>query len=99
MTCLRYRDTDGGPWRLLYGPIEGFEFREGFETDLLVRFVQVPKPPADGSSRRVVMVRELARRAVPPSAMLPPVPGPVALHPERPSARIRRASEDQEYLR
>jgi heat shock protein HslJ len=63
MTCMQYRDAPGGPWKTHYGPIEGFEFRPGYERDLLVRFVAVPKPPADGSSRRVVLVSEIQRRA------------------------------------
>jgi heat shock protein HslJ len=64
MTCMRYRDTPGGTWKLHYGPIEGFEFRPGYESDLLVRFVTVSNPPADGSSRRVLLVSETERRAV-----------------------------------
>ena len=64
MTCMRYRDTPGGPWKAHYGPIEGFEFRPGYESELLVRFVTVPRPPADGASRRVVLVGEIERRAV-----------------------------------
>jgi heat shock protein HslJ len=64
MTCMQYRDTPGGPWKRHYGQIEGFEFRPGYEADLLVRFVTVPNPPADGSSRRVLLVSETERRAV-----------------------------------
>jgi len=69
--CLRYRDTPAGPWKLHHGSIEGFEFRRGVETDLLVRFVPIPNPPADASSRRVVLVEELDRRAVPLPPELP----------------------------
>lgn len=63
MRCMRYRDTPQGPWKAHYGPIEGFEFRPGYETDMTVRFVTAPRPPADGSSRRVVLVSEIERRA------------------------------------
>jgi heat shock protein HslJ len=70
--CMQYRDAPGGPWKNHYGPIEGFEFRPGQEADVLVRFVPVPNPPADGASRRVVLVRELDRRAAMPAAVLPP---------------------------
>jgi heat shock protein HslJ len=62
--CLRYRDAPDGPWKLHHGAIEGFEFRRGFEADLLVRFVPVPNPPADAPARRVVLVQEIERRPV-----------------------------------
>ena len=62
MWCLQYRDALDGPWKAFYGRIEGFEFRPGYETDLVVRSVPVPNPPADAPNRRVVMVRELERR-------------------------------------
>lgn len=71
--CLRYRDAADGPWKLHYGAIEGFEFRRGFETDLLVRFVAVADPPADAPSRRVVLVQELERRPVELPPELPPM--------------------------
>ena len=65
MWCLQYRDAPGGSWKRHYGLIEGFEFRPGDETDLLVRFEAVPTPPADASSRRTLLVRELERRTLP----------------------------------
>jgi heat shock protein HslJ len=73
MWCLQYRDAPGGAWKRHYGSIEGFEFRPGDETDLLVRFVAVPRPPADASSRRTLLVREVERRTLagsPPPAAL-----------------------------
>ena len=70
--CLQYRDVPGGSWKNHYGPIEGFEFQPGQEVDVMVRFVPVPNPPADGASRRVVLVSETDRRAAMPAAVLPP---------------------------
>jgi heat shock protein HslJ len=64
MWCLLYRDAEGGPWKRHYGPIEGFEFRPGDETDLWVRFEAVARPPADASSRRTLLVREIERRTL-----------------------------------
>lgn len=64
MWCLLYRDAPDGPWKRHYGGIEGFEFRPGDETDLLVRFETVPRPPADASSRRTLLVREVERRTL-----------------------------------
>jgi heat shock protein HslJ len=68
---MRYQERPGGPWLFHYGPIEGFEFKQGQEVDLLVRFVTVANPPADASSRRVVLVRELERRSVAVSGSIP----------------------------
>jgi heat shock protein HslJ len=62
MKCMRYQERPGGPWLFFYGPIEGFTFREGEEADVEVRYVPVPRPAADASSHRVLLVRELARR-------------------------------------
>lgn len=64
MWCLQYRDAPGGPWKRHYGGIEGFEFRPGDEADLLVRFEPVARPPADASSRRTLLVREVERRTL-----------------------------------
>ena len=62
MQCMRYQERPGGPWLFFYGSIEGFTFREGEEADVEVRYIPVPRPAADASSHRVVLVRELARR-------------------------------------
>jgi len=75
MKCMRYRERPDGPWLFFYGPIEGFTFREGEEADVLVRFVTVPNPPADASSRRVVLVQELARRPTAVSSHTPSAGG------------------------
>lgn len=64
MFCMVYRDAPGGPWKRFYGEIEGFRFVPGDEVDILVRAVAVPRPPADASSRRIVLVREESRRTL-----------------------------------
>jgi heat shock protein HslJ len=69
--CLLYRDAPDGPWKRLYGSIQGFRFTPGDEVDLLVRAVDVPRPPADAPSRRYVMDREIERRTI-TSTTLPP---------------------------
>ncbi len=69
MECLQYRDAPGGPWRAHHGALEGFELRPGDEVDLEVRFEAVERPPADGASQRVVVVRELERRTLPGGAL------------------------------
>ena len=68
MQCLQYQEAPGGPWLNFYGAIENFRFVPGERAELLVRFHAVDRPPADGASRRVVLVRELSRVRVPPAA-------------------------------
>jgi len=75
MWCLQVRHAPDGPWMRHYGGIEGFEFRPGVETDVDVRQVAVPRPPADGASRRTVLVAEIARRPVPAGPMPPRLAG------------------------
>jgi hypothetical protein len=70
--CLQYRDAPDGPWKRFYGGIEGFEFRPGDETDILVRQEPIPRPPADAPSRRTILVREIERRPI-TSTSLPPL--------------------------
>lgn len=67
--CLTFRDTPEGPWKRFFGEIEGFEFRPGHETDVLVRQVPVPRPPADAPSRRTVLIREIQRRPITTSTL------------------------------
>jgi heat shock protein HslJ len=62
--CMTYRDAPDGPWKRVFGDIEGFEFRPGHETDVLVRHVPIARPPADAPSRRTILVREIERRPI-----------------------------------
>lgn len=59
--CLQYRDQPGSPWQFLYGEIEGFEWQVGVEYVLRIREYTVPNPPADGSSRRWMLLEVLDR--------------------------------------
>lgn len=54
-------------WEIAPGPIEGFAFEKGYQTDMLVRIDHVPNPPADGSSLRYTMIRQLSRIPAEPS--------------------------------
>ena len=63
MQCLQVQQNEkiGGPdWTLLYQGIEGFTHQEGFVYDLRVRITKVPSPPADGSSLRYTLVKEIS---------------------------------------
>lgn len=61
MRCMRVKMDDQENWSAHYDNIEGFTFVPGFEYNLLVRITWIDKPPADGSSMRYTLLRELSR--------------------------------------
>jgi len=61
MRCMRVKMDDQEYWSAHYDNIEGFSFVPGFEYNLLVRITWIDKPPADGSSMRFTLLRELSR--------------------------------------
>ena len=61
MRCMRVKMDDQENWSAHYENIEGFSFVPGFEYNLLVRITWIDKPPADGSSVRYTLLRELSR--------------------------------------
>ncbi len=64
MECLVYQNMASGQWSLLYTGISGFEYDSNFAVEMEVRSEKIDHPPADGSSIRYVMVREIARHPV-----------------------------------
>ena len=54
--CMMVKENVEDEWMYFYGQIEGFEFVEGFEYELLVERHEVENPPADSSSIRWVLV-------------------------------------------
>jgi hypothetical protein len=61
MRCLQVKVGDAKNWSAHYENIEGFTFIPGFEYTLWVRITWIAKPPADGSSARFTLLRELSR--------------------------------------
>jgi heat shock protein HslJ len=61
MQCLQFKEKQNEDWKLLYQPIEGFTFEEGYFYKLKVRQIQVKNPPADGSSLRYVLKKEISK--------------------------------------
>ncbi|MCA9989502.1 MAG: META domain-containing protein [Anaerolineales bacterium] len=59
--CLQVKETPDGEYTLFYDTIEGFNFEEGYEYELVVREEQVENPPADASSVRWVLVEEVSK--------------------------------------
>lgn len=55
-TCLQIRENPEDEYTLFYGTIEGFEFVEGSEYEIIVRIEPVANPPADGSAYTYTLV-------------------------------------------
>ncbi len=55
--CLRVKENPGDAYGLFYDQIEGFEFEEGYEYELLVKTEAVENPPAGGSSIKWTLVK------------------------------------------
>ncbi|GAB3575337.1 hypothetical protein GCM10027578_39370 [Spirosoma luteolum] len=59
--CLYVRENGKGDWQLFYDPIEGFTFEPGYTYTLRVKRQAVENPPADGSSLRYTLVKQLRK--------------------------------------
>ena len=57
--CMRIRRANHPEWENFYGQIERFEYEEGVRYILEVDIVEVENPPADASSLRHVLVRQV----------------------------------------
>lgn len=59
MECLRIRRANHPEWENFYDDIEGFEWEEGQRYILEVDIIEVENPPADASSKRYHLVRQI----------------------------------------
>lgn len=62
--CLKVKRGANADWTLLYSSIVGFAQQPSTTYELKVRIVEVPNPPADGSSERYELVEVLSSTAV-----------------------------------
>lgn len=63
--CLQIKWTkDQTEWENFFGQIEGFNFEKGYEYELVVLEEKVENPPADVSSLRYKLVKEVSKRKV-----------------------------------
>jgi heat shock protein HslJ len=54
--CLLVKEKAQDDWTMYYDQIQGFEYEEGYEYELLVREDKIENPPADASSIRWTLV-------------------------------------------
>ncbi len=64
--CMRIRKSPDGEWQLFYGAIDGFEYEEGYQYEIVVQIDPVENPPADGSSLQYTLVELVDKEAVTP---------------------------------
>lgn len=61
MKCLQIKEKATDTWQNFYSSIEGFTYEPGFEYELKVRTEKLENVPADGSSVRYVLVKEVSK--------------------------------------
>ncbi len=59
--CLQVQENGSPKWELFYNPIAGFTYEPGYEYELLVKRETVNNPPADGSSIKYTLVKEVSK--------------------------------------
>ncbi|MEM7112303.1 MAG: META domain-containing protein [Chloroflexota bacterium] len=62
--CLLVKFDPNASWEFEYDGIEGFDYEAGFEYELRVQRIDVPNPPADGSSFYYQLVEVVNKTAV-----------------------------------
>ena len=68
--CMLVKEDPDGEYTLFYDQIEGFNYEEGYEYELVVREEQVENPPADASSIKWILVEEVSKTPVESSGEL-----------------------------
>jgi heat shock protein HslJ len=66
--CLQVKEKPEDAYQLFYGTIDGFEYEEGYEYELVVRVEQVENPPADASSLQYTLMQVVSKTPVQPTA-------------------------------
>jgi heat shock protein HslJ len=62
--CMLVKENPEDDYTLFYEQIEGFNYEEGFEYELVVVEQEVEDPPADASSIRWILLEELSKTPV-----------------------------------
>lgn len=61
MKCMQYKEEGSDEWLNMYGGIEGFNYEEGYEYVIEVKREKVENPPADASSIKYILVKEISK--------------------------------------
>lgn len=60
-TCMLVKETPEAAWSYFYDQIEGFDYEEGFNYEILIDEIPVNNPPADASSLRFKLREIIAK--------------------------------------
>ncbi len=61
MKCLQVKENSSENWTNFYSNIEGFTYEPGYEYVLKVKIEKIANPPADGSSIKYTLVKEISK--------------------------------------
>lgn len=61
MKCLQVKETPSASWTNFYSNIEGFTYEPGYEYVLKVKTEKIANPPADGSSIKYTLVKQVSK--------------------------------------
>ena len=59
--CMQVKKGNSDQWEYFYDTIEGFNYEKGYEYVLEVKEEKVENPPADASSIRYILVKEISK--------------------------------------
>ncbi|MCW3161137.1 DUF4377 domain-containing protein [Chryseobacterium oryctis] len=61
MKCLQIKENASENWSNFYSNIEGFSYEPGYEYVLKVKTENIPNPPADGSSIKYILIKQISK--------------------------------------
>lgn len=61
MKCLQVKETPTGEWTNFYTNINGFTYEPGYEYVLKVKTQKIANPPADGSSIKYTLLKQISK--------------------------------------
>lgn len=59
--CLLVKQEDESEWSYFYSSINGFDYTPGYEYKLEVKTDKISNPPADASSIKYTLVRQISK--------------------------------------
>ncbi len=62
--CMMVKESPDADYQYFYQPIEGFDYEEGYEYEIVVKEEKVENPPADGSSVKYSLVEVVSKTPV-----------------------------------
>ena len=61
--CMMVKKGDAQNWELFYSKIDGFKYEPGYEYVLDVKEEKIENPPADGSSIKFTLIKQVSKIA------------------------------------